>query len=99
MTSTSPRSFRNDPKDFLPRALAGFIASHPDARWDSAGYLARRCPVVGAAREAADATADLAGNKGRASYLGDRARGVVDPGALVVAWLFGDAGQMPAEEV
>jgi dihydroxyacetone kinase len=46
MTSLSPRSFRNEPKDFLPQALAGFVASHPDARWDSAGFIARRSATV-----------------------------------------------------
>lgn len=48
-----------------------------------------------AAWDGAVGTADMVASKGRASYLGDRARGVVDPGALVVAWLFGDAGRMP----
>lgn len=34
-------------------------------------------------------TEDLAAKKGRASYLGDRSKGVIDPGAIVVSWLFG----------
>ncbi|MGO3102921.1 dihydroxyacetone kinase subunit DhaL [Corynebacterium variabile] len=42
----SPRSFRNDPDSFLPQALGGFVASHPDATWNTAGYIARRSPVV-----------------------------------------------------
>lgn len=46
MTSVSPRSFRNDPHGFLPQALAGFVASHPDAVWNPAGYISRRTPVV-----------------------------------------------------
>ncbi|KQU04681.1 dihydroxyacetone kinase [Rhodococcus sp. Leaf7] len=43
-----------------------------------------------AARDGAESTADLVGRRGRASYIGDAARGVTDPGALVVAWLFED---------
>ncbi|WP_313358559.1 dihydroxyacetone kinase subunit DhaK, partial [Corynebacterium variabile] len=42
----SPRSFRNDPDSFLPQALGGFVASHPAATWNTAGYIARRSPVV-----------------------------------------------------
>ena len=40
------RSFRNDPADFLPEALGGFVASHPDAEWHDSGFIARRSPVV-----------------------------------------------------
>jgi dihydroxyacetone kinase len=47
-----------------------------------------------AAFKGAESTAEMTASKGRASYLGDKARGVVDPGALVVAWLFGNAGDM-----
>jgi len=41
-----------------------------------------------AARVAAEATADLVARRGRASYVGEVARGVVDPGALTVALFF-----------
>ena len=41
-----------------------------------------------AAEAGAESTRDLVASRGRASYVGDRARGVVDPGALVIAWLF-----------
>lgn len=41
-----------------------------------------------AAADGADATADTVASKGRASYVGDAARGVIDPGALVMAWFF-----------
>ena len=68
-------------------AVTGAGASSPDAAPDLAAIHA-------AAMEGARSTADLSGHKGRASYLGDRARGVIDPGALVVAWLFGGAGEM-----
>ncbi|MBE7191449.1 MAG: dihydroxyacetone kinase subunit DhaK [Gordonia polyisoprenivorans] len=44
-----------------------------------------------AAADGAESTRDLVAARGRASYVGDRARGVVDPGALVVAWFFAAA--------
>lgn len=44
--------------------------------------------MVKAAREGAAKTAELTSSKGRASYIGDRARGYEDPGATAVAmWL------------
>ncbi|MFC4123063.1 DAK2 domain-containing protein [Nonomuraea zeae] len=41
-----------------------------------------------AAAEGARGTAELVARRGRASYVGDRARGVPDPGAVGVALLF-----------
>ncbi|WP_072802789.1 dihydroxyacetone kinase family protein [Rhodococcoides yunnanense] len=41
-----------------------------------------------AAQTGAESTQELTANRGRASYIGDAARGVVDPGALVIAWFF-----------
>ncbi|MEV5755073.1 dihydroxyacetone kinase subunit DhaL [Actinoallomurus sp. NPDC052308] len=41
-----------------------------------------------AAHEGAASTEDLLARRGRASYVGEHARGVVDPGALTVAWFF-----------
>ncbi|GAA4548753.1 dihydroxyacetone kinase subunit DhaL [Amycolatopsis samaneae] len=41
-----------------------------------------------AAHEGAASTEDLLAKRGRASYVGEHARGVVDPGALTVAWFF-----------
>jgi dihydroxyacetone kinase len=41
-----------------------------------------------AAAYGAESTRDRVARKGRASYVGDAGRGAVDPGALVVAWLF-----------
>lgn len=41
-----------------------------------------------AADEGAEATAATAASKGRASYVGDAAKGVIDPGALVMAWFY-----------
>lgn len=47
-----------------------------------------------AAVEGARSTSELLGKQGRASYIGDAAKGVVDPGAVIVAWLFGGAGEV-----
>jgi dihydroxyacetone kinase-like protein len=41
-----------------------------------------------AARAGAERTTELVARRGRASYVGDVARGVVDPGAVTVALLF-----------
>ena len=40
-------------------------------------------------KEAAEKTADLVAKKGRASYLGERSLGHIDPGAMSSAFLFG----------
>lgn len=37
---STPRSFRNSPADFLPEALGGLVAAHPQARWDERGFVA-----------------------------------------------------------
>jgi dihydroxyacetone kinase-like protein len=47
--------------------------------------------AAAAAHAGAAATEDLVAQRGRASYLGDRARGVVDPGARTVAMFFESA--------
>ncbi|MGO1879970.1 MAG: DAK2 domain-containing protein [Microbacterium gubbeenense] len=50
-----------------------------------------------AARDAAagaESTREMLGRRGRSSYVGEHARGVVDPGALAVAWFF--AAAVPA---
>lgn len=53
--------------------------------------------AAAAAQTGADATADLLPKLGRASYMGARARGVPDPGAVAVAvWLRGLAGHFRA---
>ena len=56
-----------------------------------------RGAALEAAREAAhagsDATIDLVARKGRASYLGERARGHRDPGSLSTALLFDAAAE------
>ncbi len=54
-------------------------------------------PAEAAAAAAAgvEATAGSAASRGRASYVGDAARGVPDPGALVMSWLFEAAARRP----
>ncbi|MGZ8177263.1 dihydroxyacetone kinase family protein [Williamsia sp. SKLECPSW1] len=52
--------------------------------------------VASAAADGAESTRELVAARGRASYVGDRARGVVDPGALVVAWFFAAAADNDA---
>lgn len=47
-----------------------------------------------AAVQGALATRDMVAAKGRASYLGDASRGVVDPGAVLVSWIFGGSGSV-----
>ena len=59
----------------------------PTSRWPTA------------AREAANATADMRPKLGRASYLGDRALGNPDGGAVAVAiWMEAIAGQIGGSE-
>ncbi|MEU3307764.1 DAK2 domain-containing protein [Nocardiopsis sp. NPDC006832] len=41
-----------------------------------------------AARAGADSTGGMIARRGRASYLGERAQDVLDPGAVAVAWFF-----------
>ena len=44
-----------------------------------------------AAAAGAESTETMLANRGRASYVGEAARGVVDPGALLIAWFFASA--------
>ncbi|MFE5706965.1 dihydroxyacetone kinase subunit DhaL, partial [Rhodococcus koreensis] len=46
-----------------------------------------------AAGHGAEATAGITARRGRASYIGEAARGVVDPGALVLSWFFAEGAQ------
>ncbi|WCZ37100.1 PTS-dependent dihydroxyacetone kinase, dihydroxyacetone-binding subunit DhaK [Corynebacterium heidelbergense] len=47
-----------------------------------------------AAEEGALSTREMVAKKGRASYLGDASKGVVDPGAIFISWLFGGSGKV-----
>lgn len=44
--------------------------------------------------EGAKSTGNMLATKGRASYVGEASKGVVDPGSIVVAWLFGGSGKV-----
>lgn len=48
--------------------------------------------VFGPAVDGAKSTRGMQAKKGRASYLGESAKDVPDPGAIAVTWLFGEAG-------
>lgn len=48
--------------------------------------------VFGPAVDGAKSTRGMQAKKGRASYLGESAKEVPDPGAIAVTWLFGEAG-------
>ncbi|MEH3156129.1 MAG: dihydroxyacetone kinase family protein [Gordonia paraffinivorans] len=71
--------------------LVDALAPAADALADGASLS----DVAAAAADGAESTRDLVAARGRASYVGDRARGVVDPGALVVAWFFAAAAEHP----
>ncbi|MEY8565901.1 dihydroxyacetone kinase family protein [Corynebacteriaceae bacterium 7-707] len=47
-----------------------------------------------AAAEGAEGTREMVAKKGRASYVGAASRGVVDPGAILVSWIFGGSGRV-----
>jgi dihydroxyacetone kinase len=66
----------------LVDALVPAVAALED---DGAGAFAR---AAEAAADGARSTAELRARLGRASYVGDRAKGVADPGAVGVALLF-----------
>ncbi len=51
-----------------------------------------------AATQGAEGTASIIAKRGRASYVGEAARGVVDPGALVVSWFFGEAARAARDQ-
>jgi dihydroxyacetone kinase len=80
------------------RTMVDALAPAAEAARAVAGKDPEADPDLAAVHEAAIAgarsTAEITASKGRASYLGERAKGVIDPGALVVAWLFGNAGEM-----
>lgn len=55
--------------------------------------------VAGAAREGASSTASLLARRGRASYVGEVARGVLDPGAVTVALFFEAALELDSRDL
>lgn len=70
-------------------ALAPAARAAKDARGTVDEVLAH---VAAPAVEGAKATRGMHAKKGRASYLGESAKDVPDPGAIAVTWLFGEAG-------
>ncbi|WP_368497016.1 DAK2 domain-containing protein [Herbiconiux sp. A18JL235] len=63
-----------------------------DALGETAGQGGSLAAALGAAavaaRAGAESTADLVASRGRASYVGELARGVLDPGAVTIALFF-----------
>jgi dihydroxyacetone kinase-like protein len=72
-------------------ALAPAAASLAAAADAGAPLATGLAETAAAARAGADATAPMLARRGRASYVGEAARGVCDPGALTVAMLFESA--------
>jgi dihydroxyacetone kinase-like protein len=72
-------------------AMAPAAAALADAAAGGAALAAGLAHAASAARAGADATAPMLARRGRASYVGEAARGVVDPGALTVALFFESA--------
>ncbi|ROZ98308.1 dihydroxyacetone kinase family protein [Gordonia sp. OPL2] len=54
--------------------------------------------VADDAEAGAESTRHTTASKGRASYVGENARGVVDPGALVTGWLYRAAAERASVE-
>lgn len=67
------------------KTMVDAIAPAVDALEKDGGTLQA---AADAAKTGAESTKDITANRGRASYVGEAARGVVDPGALVMAWFF-----------
>jgi dihydroxyacetone kinase len=67
------------------KTMIDAIAPAVDALEKDGGTLQ---DAADAAKTGAESTKDITANRGRASYVGEAARGVVDPGALVMAWFF-----------
>jgi dihydroxyacetone kinase-like protein len=72
-------------------ALAPAAEALDTAKRDGATLAAGLEAAATAARAGADATAPMIARRGRASYVGEAARGVCDPGALTVALFFESA--------
>lgn len=80
-------------------ALAPAVAALEEAALEEATSLVAGLHAAAeAAKEGASSTSELTANRGRASYVGEAARGVTDPGALVMAWYF-EAASDAAESV
>lgn len=78
-------------------ALVPAGAALADAAAAGAGLSEALVAAARAARAAADGTAELAARRGRATYVGAAAHGVVDPGAAAVALIFEAAEETVGE--
>ncbi|MBY6363301.1 dihydroxyacetone kinase family protein [Rhodococcoides corynebacterioides] len=76
-------------------ALAPAADALHGARTDS--LAAALTAAADASARGAERTAGMTARRGRASYVGDAARDVVDPGALAVAWFFAAGAEAAAE--
>jgi phosphoenolpyruvate---glycerone phosphotransferase subunit DhaL len=72
-------------------AMAPAVAALAAAAEAGEGLDVGLAAAARAAREGADGTAAMIARRGRASYVGEVARGVVDPGAATVALFFESA--------
>lgn len=75
----------------LVDALAPAVRAFGEAQQQGATMLEAWQRALAAGIEGRDATADMVARKGRASYLGDRSRGTVDPGAASMVLLLESA--------
>lgn len=69
-------------------AMAPAAESLARSAADGADLAAAMYAAAGAARKGADSTKALLARRGRASYVGEAARGVTDPGAAAIALFF-----------
>ncbi|MQY16940.1 dihydroxyacetone kinase subunit DhaL [Nocardia macrotermitis] len=72
--------------DALSPAVDALRALAPDTNLDKAFDVAATAAVAGAR-----STRDIRARRGRASYVGDHAIGVPDPGAITIGLLFGSS--------
>ncbi|QVJ01511.1 DAK2 domain-containing protein [Nocardiopsis eucommiae] len=63
-------------------------ATHALATTGSSHWREALREAAVAARAGAESTSGMVAHRGRASYLGERAREVLDPGAVSIAWFF-----------
>lgn len=70
--------------DALAPAVDALRSLAPDTNLDKAFHIAATAAVEGAR-----STRDIRARRGRASYVGDHAIGVPDPGAVTIGLLFG----------
>ncbi|MCT1458747.1 dihydroxyacetone kinase subunit DhaL [Aestuariimicrobium sp. p3-SID1156] len=74
-------------------ALAPAVAALREAAAQDASVADALASAVSAAEQGRDGTVDMLATKGRASYLGERSRGVADPGATSVTLLLQSAAR------